>query len=65
MPSHEKRMFRRNKSLRYFSLNSPHVPKVRSGMSHIQCLDLGTLLKHLLPYCQKVTVFFDAVTFLV
>jgi len=53
MPSHEKRMFRRNKSLRYSLFDNPHVPKVRSGVSHNLCLDLGALLKHLTPSCQR------------
>ena len=48
MPSHEKRMFRRNKSLRCLLFATPHVPIVRSGVSHNKRLDLGAHLKHLL-----------------
>jgi len=57
MPSHEKRLFRRNKSLRHSLFDNPHVPLVRSGMSHNLCLDLGTLWKHLSPLYRKESVF--------
>jgi hypothetical protein len=48
MPSHEKRLFRRNKSLRYSLFDNPHVPKVRS-----RC---GALWKHLSPQYQFVII---------